>query len=135
VTVLKLPWALTALRFDGVGGCACVGLGVDHEKAGAFGVPVPDLTDGDARGRLSSQLGNVVLDLDSPTPPLTSLSKSSSSAPLVCSNAVPIVPPKFIKSSVVVATDVSPLADSSCSFFVCSSSTRRDNDLIRSMKD
>jgi len=135
VTVLKLPWALTALKLGVAVGC--VGLGVDQEKAGAFGVPPRLLTDGDATGGLSSQLENVVLGLISPTPPLTSLSKSSSSPPpLACSNAALLWPPKPIKSSTGTAVvDASPLADSSCNFLVCSSSTRRDSDLMRSMND
>lgn len=67
--------------------------------------------------------------------PLTKRSKSSGVAPLVVSNVVPVTPPKPKKSSFVVDVEVVvPLVTAnSCSFFVCSSSTLRDNDLISSM--
>ena len=62
-------------------------------------------------------------------PPRTSASKSASPPPLVVSNPFVVPgPPKLMNSLRVVA--VAPLAPNSCSFRVCSFSTRADMDLI-----
>ncbi|KAH6608566.1 hypothetical protein Trco_001912 [Trichoderma cornu-damae] len=115
-----------------VGGC------VDQEKDGVWGVAVEDrLTVAAAAFGASSQLGVLAAAEEEPPPflPLTSASKSSSLPPLVASKAVPVKPPKAIKSSLAAAAD--PLTDpeSSWSFLVCSSSTLRDRVLMRSIKD
>ncbi len=67
--------------------------------------------------------------------PLTRRSKSSCVAPFVESNVVPVTPPKPKKSSFAAEADpAAPLVTAnSCSFFVCSSSTLRDSDLISCM--
>lgn len=62
--------------------------------------------------------------------PLTSRSKSSSVAPLV-SSVDPASVPKDMKSS--FGSDEPLDWPSSCSFLVCSSSTRAESDLTRSM--
>lgn len=71
---------------------------------------------------------------DDDGPPLTKASKSLSPPPLVVSKLLtPPVPPKLINSFRDVATWDELLAPSSCSFLVCSTSTRLDNDLIKVM--
>lgn len=69
--------------------------------------------------------------------PLTSRSKSSSVAPFVASNVVPDTPPNPKKSSLGVGALPPPpfKVESSCSFFICSSSTLLERDLINSMND
>jgi hypothetical protein len=64
--------------------------------------------------------------------PLTRRSKSSSVVPLASSDD-PATAPKAMKSSAGSADEPLVLPLSSCSFFVCSSSTFLDNDLMRSM--
>lgn len=68
--------------------------------------------------------------------PLTRRSKSSGVAPFVASNVVPVTPPKPRKSSFTAGADTTPpfVTASSCNFFVCSSSTLRDSDLISCIK-
>lgn len=120
----------------GAGLGATEGLGVDQENCGdwvavldtdAPAVAAAGASQPESMGLLSVAWRVVF--------PLTSLSKSSSVAPLVASNVVPDTPPKAIKSSFGVATRPSVTAESSCSFLVCSSSTRLERDLINSIKD
>lgn len=139
-------------------GPVLVGLGVDQENDAAGLAAPDDLIPGDGSAWDASVL--VVDDdgciagpashaassglVDSMPPPLcrldfplTSISKSSSLAPFAwLSKAVPASGPNDMKSSFAADDDpwVAPFApDSSCSFFVCSSSTLRDRDLMRSM--
>lgn len=67
--------------------------------------------------------------------PFTSRSKSSSVAPFVESNVIPLTPPNPMKSSVGVTALPPFTTESSCNFFICSSSTFLESDLIKSMKD
>lgn len=109
--------------------------GVDQEKDGVCGVAVDDrFTEAAALGA-SSQLGVLAALEEPPAVPFTRASKSSSLPPLVASKAVPVRPPKAIKSSLGAAVDPLVDPDSSCNFFVCSSSTFRDKVLMRSMND
>lgn len=113
------------------------GGGVDHEKDGAVGVLADEraaVATTDAAGAGASQLlkellagAGLVRIL-----PLTRASKSSSFAPLL-SKAVPVNPPKASISSVAAAVAPFEDPDNSCSFLVCSSSTRRDRFFISSM--
>lgn len=119
-------------------GVAVLGLGVDQENVAfceALGLfNAGELTE--VCEAVSSQpaasigLPFFLLDL-----PLTSFSKSSSVAPVAASNCVPVIPPKDKKSSAGPAAEPLVAPVSSCSFFVCSSSTFFESCLISSMKD
>lgn len=126
VTVLKPPvWALRCEVATGedTGG-------VDQENVGV-GVEFLTLEEEDAADGFVSQLSSglvlVVLAL-----PLTSASKSVSDVPFA-SREEPAIAPNDRKSSLRPG-DVTAPPVSSCSFFVCSSSTLLDSDLISSMK-
>lgn len=141
VAVRKLAWLLMVGRDAVV--VTLVGSCEDHEKdGGVLGVLHVVLT-GDVTEAASSQLGKpplVVFDDAGTIPPLlalplTSASKSPSlpPVPLPLSNAVPVTPPKARKSSLEPAVPALACPDSSCSFLVCSSSTRRESFLMSSM--
>lgn len=111
-----------------------VGLGVDQENAGAAGEVTDDLIAGEVSVWVEDMVSQLSIGLEGEADdlvlPLTRLSKSSSVAPFE-SSVVPATAPKDMKSSFAIEA---PLDwPSSCSFLVCSSSTRADNDLIRSM--
>lgn len=116
-----------------------VGFCVDHENEGVFGVLDELLivvVDGDMTDGVLSQLGKPLLpldDADMPPLPLTSASKSSSFPPVPLSKVVPVTPPNARKSSLGRAVPTLAVPDSSCSFFVCSSSTLLDSVLMSSM--
>lgn len=141
VTVRKPGWPLP------MAGCVIVvvvveglvGFCVDHENEGVFGVLDELLivvVDGDMTGGVLSQLGKPLLPLDDADMlplPLTSASKSSSFPPVPLSKVVPVTPPNARKSSLGRAVPALVVPDSSCSFFVCSSSTFLDSVLMSSM--
>lgn len=95
-----------------------VGLCVDHENDGVLGVLELDLivaVDDDMTDGVSSQLGMPLLD-DAVKPdgfPLTRASKSSSVAPLLLSNVVPVTPPNARKSSPAAAVPLVEVPDNS----------------------
>ncbi len=117
----------------GVGAAVTGGLGVDHENCGGDMVE----TGGAAAGAAgASQPASIPLFVVWDFFPFTNRSKSSSVAPLAGSNVVPVTPPNAKKSSFgVAARPPSVTVESSCSFLVCSSSTRLESTLINSMKD
>lgn len=136
VTVLNEPcWDLKPPS-ELAGAAAFVGLGVDQEKVAfceALGCCKPGELIAEAVSPQPASIGFVLFELDFP---LTSCSKSSSVAPVAASNCVPVMPPKDMKSSAGPAAAEPLVAPaSSCNFFVCSSSTFRDSDLMRSIKD
>ena len=92
VTVRKAGAGLIALA---------AGVGVDHENEGAGGdLTVCDVEDRAVAGPASQPVSMGLVAPPLPvTLPLTNRSKSSSVAPLVVSNVVPVTPPKAIKSS------------------------------------
>lgn len=124
VTVLK----------DGAGLMAdMVGLGVDHENAGAETFrPGDAAVAGAAEVSQPASMGSLEWRLDFP---LTNAAKSASEAPFVVSKALPGMPPKDMKSSLLEAVPPLVAADSCWSFSVCSSSTLLERVLINSMND
>ena len=137
VTVLNEPcWALNPPS-EPCGGAAVVGLGVDQENAAfceALGFCSPGDPSEDREAVSSQPAASNGLPLRELDLPLTSFSKSSSVAPVAASNCVPVIPPKDIKSSAGPAAEPLVTPESSCSFFVCSSSTFFESVLINSMK-
>lgn len=109
-----------------------VGLGVDQANAACFGWAFRGVADAGAESQPESMGSEDSLP---PAFPFTRRSKSISppSAPLLdVPNA--LVPPKDMKSSLRAAPEPF-VPESSCSFLVCSVSTRDERLLMRSMND
>lgn len=134
---------VTVRKLDCCDICDAVGLAAgcdDHENAGVCGVlgteaiPVEGALAGAGSSQLPKSLPEPEPDAGIPPFPLTRASKSSGLSPLVLlSKVVPVTPPNARKSSLGAAFAPLEVPDSSCSFLVCSSSTRLESSLISAM--